>query len=106
MGRKMEVMEATAIALEGVVALNRDELKLSHEPQLKEQVLFTGSVEWSPEEAEHYIDRRIQLLDLEISRVREQLDDLIGARKRWWAVTGGRSKMFANGNGHAVTNGA
>ncbi|HEX9705002.1 MAG TPA: hypothetical protein VGA20_07115 [Gemmatimonadales bacterium] len=106
MGRKMEVMEAKSITLESVVALNRDELKLAHEAPLKEQVLFTGSVEWTPEEAEHYIDRRIQLLELEISRVRERLDDLIGARKRWLAVTGGRSKMFANGNGHAVANGA
>jgi hypothetical protein len=108
-----EVMEATSGALEGVlvplkevVALSRDESKLPHDAPPREQVIFTGSVEWTPEEAEHYIDRRIQLLDLEIARVRERLDDLIGMRKRWLAVTGGRSKMYANGNGHAGANGA
>jgi hypothetical protein len=112
MGRKAEIMEARSgalqgvVALKGVVALNREDLKGAHEVPLKEQVIFTGSAEWTPEEAEHYIDRRIQLLDLEISRVRERLDDLIAARKRWLAVTGGRSKLFANGNGHAAMNGA
>lgn len=108
-----EVMEATSGALEGVlvplkevVALSRDESKLPHDAPPREQVLSPGSAEWTPEEAEHYIDLRIQLLDLEIARVRGRLDDLIGMRKRWLAVTGGRSKMYANGNGHGGANGA
>lgn len=113
MGRKaVEILEATSGALEGVVALkevaalNRDESKPSHDASLKEEGVFTGSTEWTPEDAEYYIDRRIQLIDLEIARMRERLDDLIGARKRWLAVTGGRSKMFTNGNGHSGANGA
>jgi len=72
------------------------------EMPLKEQVIFTGSSDWSPEQAEHYIDWRIQVIDSEIGRLRQQLDDLTGVRKRWLAVTGGRSKMFTNGNGHAA----
>ena len=72
------------------------------EMPLKEQVIFTGSTDWSPEQAEHYIDWRIQGIDSEIARLRQQLDDLTGVRKRWLAVTGGRSKMFTNGNGHSA----
>jgi hypothetical protein len=73
---------------------------------VKEQVIFTGSTDWSPEQAEHYIDWRIQQIDIDIARLRQQLDDLTASRKRWLAVTGGRSKMFngnGNGNGHAAT---
>ena len=72
---------------------------------LKEQMIFTGSSDWSPEQAEHYIDWRIQCVDSEIARLRQQLDDLIASRKRWLAVTGGRSKMFSNGNGNGNGNG-
>jgi hypothetical protein len=44
-------------------------------------------------------------VDSEIARLRQQLDDLIAARKRWLAVTGGRSKMFNNGGGNGNGNG-
>jgi hypothetical protein len=69
----------------------------------QEQMLFTGSTDWSPDQAESYIDYRIQLIDTEIARLRQQLDDLTAMRKRWLAVTGGRSKAAGNGysNGHS-----
>jgi hypothetical protein len=41
----------------------------------------------------------LQNLDAEITAVRSQLEELTATRKRWLAVTGGRSKM--NGNGGA-----
>src|SRR6266496_984805 len=106
MGRgKLEVMGAKVAALEGTNALEREDVRVSPDVSLQEQVIFTGSSDWSPEQAEHYIDWRIQLVDTEIARLRQQLDDLITQRKRWLAVTGGRSKVFgvANGNGHAAT---
>jgi len=106
MGRKLEVMAAKAGALQGTDALEREDVRLGPDLPLKEQVIFTGSSDWTPEQAEHYIDWRIQLVDTEIARLREQLNELTGARKRWLAVTGGRSKMFANGNGNGNANGA
>src|SRR6267154_1553591 len=87
---------------EGDSAIEREGLKLAQDMPLKEQVIFTGSTDWSPDQAEHYIDWRIQCIDTDIARLRQQLDDLIASRKRWLAVTGGRSKVFANGNGHAA----
>jgi len=100
MVRKVEMLAAKAVEGEG--AVEREGLKLAQDMPLKEQVLFTGSSDWTPEQAEHYIDWRIQSVDSEIARLRQQLDDLIAARKRWLAVTGGRSKVFGNGNGHAA----
>ena len=49
------------------------------------------------EQTEQYIDWRLQVVDAGIAKLRKELEDLIGARKRWLAVTGGRSKI--NGNG-------
>jgi hypothetical protein len=103
MGRRIDLMAANAASAEALAGI---------ELPPKEQVIFTGSTDWSPEQAEHYIDWRIQQIDTEISRLRQQLDDLTASRKRWLAVTGGRSKMFAtgngngNGNGHATTTSA
>jgi hypothetical protein len=104
MVRKVEALAAKAGAVEGEGAIEREGLKLAQDMPLKEQVIFTGSSDWTPDQAEHYIDWRIQCVDQEIARLRQQLDDLIVSRKRWLAVTGGRSKMFANGNGHAASN--
>src|SRR5467141_4559696 len=101
MVRKVEMLAAKAGAVEGEGAVEREGLKLAHDMPLKEQVLFTGSSDWTPEQAEHYIDWRIQSVDSEIARLRTQLDDLIASRKRWLAVTGGRSKV-GNGNGHGA----
>jgi len=102
MVRKVEMLAAKAGAVEGESAIEREGLKLAQDMPLKEQVIFTGSTDWSPDQAEHYIDWRIQCIDTDIARLRQQLDDLIASRKRWLAVTGGRSKVFANGNGHAA----
>ena len=105
MVRKVEMLAAKAGAVESEGALEREGLRLAQDMPLKEQVIFTGSSDWTPEQAEHYIDWRIQSVDSEIARLRTQLDDLIASRKRWLAVTGGRSKVFgiANGNGHGAT---
>ena len=105
MVRKAEMLAARAGVVEGEGALEREGLKLAQDMPLKEQVIFTGSSDWTPEQAEHYIDWRIQSVDSEIARLRQQLDDLIAARKRWLAVTGGRSKMFNNGGGNGNGNG-
>src|SRR5216110_4103322 len=102
MVRKVELLAAKAGAVEVEGALEREGLRLAQDMPLKEQVIFTGSSDWTPDQAEHYIDWRIQSVDSEISRLRQQLDDLIASRKRWLAVTGGRSKVFSNGNGHAT----
>ncbi len=102
MVRKVEMLAAKAGAVEGESAIEREGLKLAQDMPLREQVIFTGSTDWTPDQAEHYIDWRIQCIDTDIARLRQQLDDLIASRKRWLAVTGGRSKVFANGNGHAA----
>jgi len=106
MVRKVEMLAAKAGTVEGDSAIEREGLKLAQDMPLKEQVIFTGSTDWSPDQAEHYIDWRIQCIDSDIARLRQQLDDLISSRKRWLAVTGGRSKVFANGNGHAAASSA
>ena len=105
MVRKAEMLAAKLGSVEGEGAVGREGLKLAEDVSFKEQVIFTGSSDWTPEQAEHYIDWRIQCVDSEIARLRQQLDDLIASRKRWLAVTGGRSKVFgiANGNGHGAT---
>ena len=102
MVRKAEMLAAKTGGVDSEGAPEREGLKLAQDLPLKEQVIFTGSSDWTPEQAEHYIDWRIQSVDSEISRLRQQLDDLIASRKRWLAVTGGRSKVFSNGNGHAT----
>ncbi len=105
MVRKVEIMAAKAGGVDGLDGLDREAPRFTHDMPLKEQMIFTGSSDWSPEQAEHYIDWRIQCVDSEIARLRQQLDDLIASRKRWLAVTGGRSKMFSNGNGNGNGNG-
>ncbi|HKW42016.1 MAG TPA: hypothetical protein VJN39_12270 [Gemmatimonadales bacterium] len=94
---RIDLVAANAAAAESLAA--------GLEPPLREQVIFTGSTDWTPDQAEHYIDWRIQQIDTEIARLRQQLDDLTSTRKRWLAVTGGRSKMFATGNGNGNGNG-
>jgi hypothetical protein len=77
--------------------------KANHEVR-QEQALSVGATEWTPEQAEQYIDWRLQNLDSEIAGLRGQLDELIATRKRWLAVTGGRSKM-GNGQVNGGSNG-
>lgn len=101
MGRKVELVEVESNGNGNGNGNGSQHVVVGVDLPMKEQVIFTASSDWTPEQAEHYIDWRIQQVDSEIGRLRQQLDDLIGARKRWLAVTGGRSKMFNNGNGHA-----
>jgi hypothetical protein len=90
--------------VESVDVLEHAQSKPAPNFPLPEQLIFSGSTDWTPEQAENYIDWRIQLVDAEIARLRQQLDDLTTSRKRWLAVTGGRSKTSGNGhgNGHSV----
>jgi hypothetical protein len=94
MARKMEFMGRK------VDVLDTEELKLVPEADRKEQLTFTSPGDWTPEQAEQYIDWRIQLVDAEITRLREQLEEQTATRKRWLSVTGGRSKITGNGNGN------
>jgi hypothetical protein len=94
-GGRAEVIEALDAA-EGSTGNGSNH---SANPDLSEQVLTVGSTDWSPEQTEQYIDWRLQTLDTEIAGLRSQLEDLTALRKRWLAVTGGRSKMNGNGNG-------
>ncbi|HUK22316.1 MAG TPA: hypothetical protein VLV45_12280 [Gemmatimonadales bacterium] len=64
-----------------------------HGPTLPEQTLMQGSSDWTPEQTEQYIDWRLQNIDLEIAGLRSKLEELTALRKRWLAVTGGRSKV-------------
>src|SRR2546422_4344538 len=100
MVRKVEMLAAKAGAVEGESAIEREGLKLAQDMPLKEQVIFTGSSDWTPEHAEHYIDWRIQSVDLENPRLGTQLHDLIASRKRGLGATGGPSNVFWNAHGH------
>jgi hypothetical protein len=86
MGRKVDVLDT-------------EELKLVPEQDREKQLTFTSPADWTPDQAEQYIDWRIQLVDAEITRLREQLEEQTATRKRWLSVTGGRSKITGNGNG-------
>ena len=102
MGRKM--MGATARKVDVRETANipvREELKLVRDAARDEKLVFTSPSDWTPEQAEQYLDWQIQLLDGDIAKLRQQLDDLTAARKRWLSVTGGRSKIVSNGDGHA-----
>ena len=71
------------------------------------QTLSVGSTDWTPDQAEQYIDWRLANLDGEIANLRAQLDDRLALRKRWLSVTGGRSKIgIGNGNGSTNGNGS
>src|SRR2546427_10376997 len=92
MVRKVEMLAAKAGAVEGESAPEREGLKLAQDMPLKEQVIFTGSSDWTPEQAEHYIDWRIQSVESGIARLRTPLGELIASPKRWPARPGGRSQ--------------
>src|SRR5437667_4216916 len=102
MGRKLDLMGRKVIdVLEKVVVLEGQELQVQvrQDSVAKERLIFTGPADWTPDQAEQYIDWRIQLVDADAARLRQQLDDLTAMRRRWLAVTGGRSKVFGTGNG-------
>ncbi|HEU5262160.1 MAG TPA: hypothetical protein VFU41_12130 [Gemmatimonadales bacterium] len=104
MGRKLDLMGRKEV-LDKVDVLDGQDLQLRQDVEVKERLVFTGPSDWTPEQAEQYIDWRIQLVDIDVARLRQQLDDLTAMRRRWLAVTGGRSKVFANGGGTGNGNG-
>src|SRR2546426_12162244 len=89
MVRKVEMLAAKAGAVEGESAIEREGLKLAQDMPLKEQVIFTGSTDWSPDQAEHYIDWRIQCIDSNIARLRQQLAALLPSPTRGLPGPGG-----------------
>lgn len=101
MGRKLDLMGRKVVdVLEKVDVLEGQDLHLRQGVEPRERLIFTGPADWTPEQAEQYIDWRIQLVDGDVAKLRQQLDDLTAMRRRWLAVTGGRSKVFGNGNGN------
>ena len=105
MGRKLDLMGRKVDVLDKVDVLEAQDLQLRQNVEVKERLVFTGPSDWTPEQAEQYIDWRIQLVDVNVARLRQQLDDLTAMRRRWLAVTGGRSKVVTNGNGNGNGNG-
>jgi|SRR3990172_1517278 len=105
MGRKLDLMGRKVDVLDKVDVLEAQDLQLRQNVEVKERLVFTGPSDWTPEQAEQYIDWRIQLVDVDVARLRQQLDDLTAMRRRWLAVTGGRSKVVTNGNGNGNGNG-
>src|SRR2546423_10456098 len=90
MGRRLDMMgRKVTDVLAKMDGGERDEAQLVHEVEPKDQLVFTGPADWTPDQAEQYIDWRIHLVDANVARLRQQLDDLIGMRRRWLAVTGG-----------------
>jgi hypothetical protein len=105
MVKKLGVFGPRTEVVEAMQASEYQGTKPGYDAVLPEQTLAIGSTEWSPEQAEQYIDWRLQNLDSEIARLRSQLEELTAMRKRWLAVTGGRSKLNGNGNGNGIGNG-
>src|SRR2546423_672608 len=100
MGRRLDLMgrKVTDVLAKMDVG-ERDEAQLVQDVEPKEQLVFTGPADWSPDQAEQYIDWRIHQVDQNVAKLRQQLDDQIAIRRRWLAVTGGRSKGLPNGTG-------
>ncbi|OLC03810.1 MAG: hypothetical protein AUH78_25995 [Gemmatimonadetes bacterium 13_1_40CM_4_69_8] len=108
MGRKMlDVMGRKVDLLEKVDVIEHEELKLLGDGaergvergvERKDRLVFTSPSDWSPEQTEQYLDWRIHLVDAEITRLRQQIEDQSSLRRRWLTVTGGRSKLVGNGN--------
>ena len=100
MGRRLDLMGRKVTDVLAKMELGeRDEAQLVHDAEPKEQLVFTGPADWTPDQAEQYIDWRIHLVDANVAKLRQQLDDQIAMRRRWLAVTGGRSKVSPSGNG-------
>lgn len=105
MVKKLGVFGPRNEVVEAMHAADHQGSKASQDGLPPQQTLTIGSTDWTPEQAERYIDWRLQNLDGEIASLRSQVDGLILMRKRWLAVTGGRSKI-GNGNGNGGSSGA
>src|SRR5947208_16674335 len=110
MGRKLEMMGRKVVdVLEKVDILQHEDLPLGTDQESNDRLVFTGPADWSPDQAEQYIDWRIQLVDAHLAKLRQQLDDLTAMRRRWLAVTRGRSRVvrtgYGSGHGSGIGNG-
>ncbi len=106
MGRKLDMIGRKVVdVLDKVDILEREEVLVRQPGESKEQLVFTGPADWTPDQAEQYIDWRIHLVDAQVAKMRQELDDLTAMRRRWLSVTGGRSKVFGSGNGNGNGNG-
>src|SRR5256885_17154145 len=81
MVRKVEMLATKAGGIEGESAPEREGLKLAQDMPLKEQVIFTGSSDWTPEKAEHYIEWRVPSVGSENAKPRTQLERPIAPPK-------------------------
>ncbi|HYT99698.1 MAG TPA: hypothetical protein VEK85_04940 [Gemmatimonadales bacterium] len=112
MGRKMlDVMGRKVDLLEKVDVIEHEELKLLGDGvergvERKERLVFTSPSDWSPEQTEQYLDWRIHLVDAEITKLRQQIEDQSSLRRRWLTVTGGRSKLVGSSNGGSGNGGS
>src|SRR2546428_12981311 len=80
MVRKAEMLAAKLGSVEGEGAPEREGLKLAEDVSFKGQVIFTGSTDWTPDQAEHYIDWRIQTGDTATAQRRHHPDDRTAPR--------------------------
>ncbi len=107
MGRKLDLMgRKVTEVLEKMDIGEHVDVQLSPDGAAREQLIFTAPADWSPDQAEQYIDWRIQQVDGQVAKMRQQLEDLTALRRRWLAVTGGRSKVLGNGSGNGSSNGS
>lgn len=105
MGRKLDLMgRKVTDVLAKMDVVERAEVTPVQDAA-RDPLVYAGPAEWTPDQAEQYLDWRIHQVDTQVAQLRQQLDDLIAMRKRWLAVTGGRSKMLPNGNGSSTSNG-
>src|SRR5947199_10499364 len=112
MGRKMlDVMGRKVDLLEKVDVIEHEELKLLGDGvergvERKDRLVFTSPSDWTPEQAEQYLDWRIHLEDAEITKLRQQIVETPSLRRRWLTGTGGRSKLLRKakpGHGRSCT---
>src|SRR2546430_16695292 len=95
MGRKLEMMGRKVVdVLEKVDILQHDDLPLGTNQESNERLVFTGPADWSPDQAEQYIDWRIPLVAAPLAKLRQPPDDPSAMRRGWPAGTGGRGTWF------------
>src|SRR2546425_11084593 len=98
MGRKLEMMGRKVVdVLEKVDILQHEDLPLGANHESNERLVFTGPADWTPDQAEQYIDWRIPLVDAPVAKLRQQLGGLTGLRRRWVAGTGGPAQGVRTG---------
>src|SRR5438876_12403186 len=103
MGRRLDMMgRKVTDVLAKMEGGEREEAHLVQDVEPKEPLVFTGPVDWTPDQAAQYIDSRIQQVDQNVAKLRQQLDDLIAVRRRWLTVPSGRSKAFTTGLGNGI----